>query len=172
MHSRHEAGLVRLDDGELVMFAPGHVPEPIECFVANTTVAVLAVDADDAPPGSADGAQLVEFAFAGVENPGDVSAVELTDDPAALATILPADAEIPALPAPVAGMRRLAFVRAGCQFASAELWATRTTLTAHFEQEDPDVVINCGQAEYYLAVFDVPAEAVPPDAELDGSIVS
>ena len=66
----------------------------------------------------------------------------------------------------------LAFVRPGCQFASAELWATRSTLTAHFEQEDPDIVIDCGQAEYYLAVFDVPAEAVPPDAELDGSIVS
>ena len=63
-------------------------------------------------------------------------------------------------------------MRAGCQFASAELWGTRTTLTAHFEQEDPDVVINCGQAEYFLAVFDVPVEAVPPGAELDGSIVS
>ena len=35
------AGLVRGDDGELVMFAPGHVPEPIECFVANVTVGVL-----------------------------------------------------------------------------------------------------------------------------------
>ena len=30
-----EAGLVRGDDGELAMFAPGHVPEPIECFAAN-----------------------------------------------------------------------------------------------------------------------------------------
>ena len=103
-----EAGLVRLDaGGELVMFAPGHVPAPIECFAANTTVAVLAVDAEDAPPGSADGADLVEFAYAGVENPGNISAVELTDDPAALATILPADAEVPTLPASVAGVRRL-----------------------------------------------------------------
>ena len=96
------AGLVRGDDGELVMFAPGHVPEPIECFVANVTVAVLAVDAADAPPGSADGAELVDFAVRRGRQSGRRDAVELTDDPAALATILPADAEMPALP-PVAG---------------------------------------------------------------------
>ena len=77
------------------------------------------VDADEAPPGSADGAELVEFAFAGVENPGDVSAVELTDDPAALATILPADAEVPDLPPPVDGMRRLALVRRGLRSSPA-----------------------------------------------------
>ena len=64
------AGLVLLDDGHLAMYAPGHVPEPIECFVANMTVAVLAVDAGNAPPGSADGAELVHFGFAGLDNPG------------------------------------------------------------------------------------------------------
>ena len=59
------SGLVRGDDGELMMFAPGHVPEPIECFVANVTVGVLAVAAADAPPSSADGATLVDFRFVG-----------------------------------------------------------------------------------------------------------
>ena len=29
----------------------------------------------------------------------------------------------------------------------------------------------CDAAEYYLAVFDIPAELVPPNAELAGSIV-
>ena len=106
------AGLVRLDDGQLAMFAPGHVPEPIECFVANTTVAVLAVDAADAPPGSADGAELVHFGFAGFDNPGNVMAVELTDDADALTTILPADAEVPVLP-PIAGGHASTGVRRG-----------------------------------------------------------
>ena len=46
-----EAGLRRDKDGELTMFAPGHVPEPIECFVAVITVAVLSVDADEVPVG-------------------------------------------------------------------------------------------------------------------------
>ena len=105
---------MRLDDGHLAMFAPGHVPEPIECFVANTTVAVLAVDAADAPPGSADGAELVHFGFAGLDNPGNVMAVELTDDADALTTILPDDAEVPVLPPTGADVRRLAFVGVGC----------------------------------------------------------
>ena len=64
------------------MFAPGHVPEPIECFAANTTVAVLEVDSADAPPGSADGAELVHFGFAGLDNPGSVMAADLTATPA------------------------------------------------------------------------------------------
>jgi hypothetical protein len=152
------AGLVRLDDGHLAMFAPGHVPEPIECFVANTTVAVLEVDAADAPPGSGDGAELVHFGFAGLDNPGTVMAVELTEDADALTTILPDDGEVPVLPTAAAGMRRLAFVGAGCAYASAELWVTSTELVPHFEQEDPDVVIMCDAAGYYLAVFAIPGD--------------
>ena len=44
-------------------------------------------------------------------------------------------------------------------------------MTAHFEQEDPHGEILCEIAEYYLAVFDIPADVLPPDVELDGSIV-
>jgi len=43
------AGLVRTKDDDLSMYAPGHIPEPNECFAAVQTVAVLLVDADDAP---------------------------------------------------------------------------------------------------------------------------
>ena len=44
-------------------------------------------------------------------------------------------------------------------------------LYPHFELEDPHVEMLCEAAEYYLAVFDIPADEVPPDAELYGSIV-
>jgi hypothetical protein len=166
------AGLVRGPDGELVMFAPGHVPEPIECFVANVTVGVLSVAADEAPPGSADGATLVDFRFVGnTPPPASATAVDLTADPDGLAAILPPDAELPDLHDVAGGDRRLAFVEPGCQLASAELWTTRLAVTAHFEQEDPHGEILCEIAEYYLAVFDIPADALPPDVELDGSIV-
>ena len=73
---------------------------------------MLQVDAADAPPGSADGAELVHFGFAGLDDPGLVMAVDLTED-----------------------------------------------------------VTMCDAAEYYLAVFDVPAGLIPPDADLAGSIV-
>ena len=166
------AGLVRGDDGELKMFAPGHVPEPIECFVANVTVGVLSVAAADAPPGSADGAALVDFRFVGnTPPPGSATAVDLTADPDGLATLLPPDAEVPALPDVAGGIRRVAFVQPGCQLASAELWTTRVVMTAHFEQADPHGEILCEIAEYYLAVFDIPADLLPPDVEIDGSIV-
>ena len=52
----------------------------------------------------------------------DVTAVELTDDPDALATILPDDAEVPELPPVPEGVRRLAWVRVGCGLATVELW--------------------------------------------------
>jgi hypothetical protein len=167
------AGLVRGPDGELKMFAPGHVPEPIECFVANVTVGVLSVAAADAPPGSADGATLVDFRFVGnMPTAGSATAVDLTADPDGLATILPPDAEMPALPGVASGDRRLAFVEPGCQLASAELWTTRVAMTVHFEQADPHGEILCEIAEYYLAVFDIPADLLPPDVEIDGSIVA
>jgi hypothetical protein len=167
-----EAGLVRGTDGELRMFAPGHVPEPIECFAANTTVAILSVAAADAPPGSADGARLVEFRFVGNQpTAGSATAVDLTADAGELATVLPPGAEMPVLPAVAKGARRVAFVQSGCQLASAELWATRAALTAHFEQADPHGEILCAVAEFYLAVFDIPAALLPHDVEIAGSIV-
>ena len=43
------------------MFAVGHVPEQIECFVAVVTVAIVSVDAADAPVGAGDGAELVSL---------------------------------------------------------------------------------------------------------------
>ena len=142
-----EAGLVRQPDGQLEMFAPGHVPEPIECVLAVSTVAVLSVDADDAPPGSTDHADLVTFENLGVDSGVDTAAEELTDGVAA-------------------GHRRFAFVLAGCRHESAELIVTRRTIDARLEHDDPDEVILCDAAELYRAVFDIPVEFVPPSAQL------
>ncbi len=166
-----KAGLVRREDGELAIFAPGHVEEEIECFAANTTVAVLQVDADDAPPGSADGAELVHFGLAELANRQDPMAVELTDDPEALTTLLAAGAEVPSLPPLANGVRRLAWTALGCALATVELWVTPAEVYPHFEQEDPHSVTICDAAQHYLAVFDIPAELVQPNAELAASIV-
>ena len=57
------------------------------------------------------------------------------------------------------------------QFASAELWVTATEILPRFVQEDPDALVMCDTAEYYLAVFDLPNDQAPPDAELAGSNV-
>jgi len=92
------AGLVRTKDGNLSMHTPGHIPEPIECFVAVQTVAVLLVDADDAPIGSTDFAELVAFEFAGYQPRLGTNAMELTGNEDGLAEIMPSDAEVVDLP--------------------------------------------------------------------------
>jgi hypothetical protein len=142
-----EAGLVRSFDGQLEMFAPGHVPEPIECVVAVSTVAVLSLDADDAPPGSTDHADLVTFENLGVGADVDIAAEEITEGVNA-------------------GQRRFSFVLAGCRHESAELIVTRLTIDARLEHDDPDEIIMCDAPEFYRAVFDIPAEFVPPSARL------
>ena len=73
-----DAGLVRRVDGHLDMYAPGHVPEPIECVVAVVTIAVLEVSADEAPAGSTDLAELVEFESFGYDPDLVVAAEEVT----------------------------------------------------------------------------------------------
>lgn len=162
------AGLMRTKDGHLEMYAPGHVPEPIDCFVAVVTVAVLSVNAHDAPPGSTDHADLVSFGFVGHGSRGP-TAVEITSDDTSLATILPPDAEFPALPELDDGDRRLAFVLPGCQNTTAELIVTPQLVDARLDYDEHGVVINCAQAEYFVAVFDVPADMVRDDTPLVGS---
>jgi hypothetical protein len=142
-----EAGLVRGADGQLEMFAPGHVPEPIECVVAVSTVAVLSVDADDAPPGSTDHAELVTFENLGVGADIGSSAEEVT-------------AGVPD------GYRRFSFVRIGCAHDSAELIVTASTIDARLEYDDPDDMVVCAGPVYYRVVFDLPAASVPLSAQL------
>lgn len=164
-----DAGLVRDDDGNLSMYAPGHVPEDIECFVPVVTVAVLAVDAADAPPGSTDRAELVAFEMAGyAPGGGGVTAVELTDDDAALTTIVAGETDLPDLPPLPDGHRRFAFVLPGCQQTTAELIVTPRLIDARLAYDDPSTQVMCVRAEYFLAVFDVPDEVIPPAAELVG----
>jgi hypothetical protein len=142
-----QAGLVRQPDGQLAMFAPGHVPEPIECVVAVRTIAVLSVDAVDAPPGSTDHADLVTFENLGVAADVDLAADEITDGDHA-------------------GYRRFSFVLAGCAHETAELIVTASTVDARLEHDDSDEIVLCDAAEYYRVVFDIAAEFVPPAARL------
>ena len=49
---------------------------------------------------------------------------------------------------------------------------TATEITARTSsRRTPHGEILCDIAEYYLAVFDIPDDLLPPDVELDGSIV-
>ena len=164
-----EAGLQRDKDGELSMTAPGHVPEPIECFVAVITVAVLSVDADDAPVGAGDGAELIEFDLTGFGAPAEPTAVEITDDDALLLDILPAGAEIPDLPPRDAADRRFGFVRSGCANTTAELIVTPQLLDARLGYDEHGMVVNCARAEFFLVVFDVPDDLVREIAQLAGA---
>lgn len=140
-----QAGLVRRPDGHLELYAPGHVPEPIECVVAVVTVAVVSVTADEAPAGSTDRADLVDFEPLGYDPDLAVDAEETTDG-------------VPA------GYRRFSFVLAGCQHETAELIVTRRVIDARLEHDDPDELILCDQ--YYRAVFDVDDALVPASADL------
>jgi hypothetical protein len=164
-----DAGLRRDKDGELVMFAPNHVPEPIECFVAVITVAVLSVDADDAPVGAGDGATLVEFDLTGFGAPAEPTAAELTDDDSLLVDILPDGARLPDLPRRDPEDRRFGFVRAGCANTTAEMIVTPQLLDARLGYDEHGLVVNCARAEFFLVVFDVPADLVRVTAQLAGA---
>ena len=80
------------------------------------------------------------------------------------------EADVPALSDPPPGVRRL---RSSGRLPVRHRGAVGdpTTGDPQFEHDDPDLVINCAVAEFYLAVFDVPADRLPPTAELDDSIV-
>lgn len=70
----------------------------------------------------------------------------------------------PELPDLEADVRRFALVLTGCQNSSATL--TVVDGSARAAVDPPDEQVDCGQAEYYLAVFDVPSEDVPADVRL------
>lgn len=164
------AGLIRAKDGNLSMYAPGHIPEPIECLVAVQTVAVLVVDLDDAPIGSADFAELVLFEYAGHQPRLGKNAVELTGNEDRLAEIMPTDAEAVDLPPLDPGDRRFAFVRSSCGFDGVELVVTRRFVDARLQRTNPEIMMACAQAGWSLAVFDIPSEYVPDDVVPVGSL--
>jgi len=163
------AGLRPAKDGDLDMYAPGHVPEPIECFVAVVTVAVLSVDADDAPPGSTDHADLVAFEFVGHAARVGATAAELTSDESALDAILSTGTEHPTLPPLDEDHRRFAFVRIGCGNTTAELIVTPQVVDARLDHDDPTTQVDCAQGQSFLAVFDVPADMVRDDTVVVGA---
>jgi hypothetical protein len=163
------AGLHRDDDGELSMIAPGHVPEPIECFVAVLTVAVLSVDAEDAPPGAGDGATLVEFDRTGFDAPDGPTAIEITDDDVLLLDILPPGAVLPDLPPRAHETRRFGFMRSGCANTTAEMIVTPQMLDVRLGHDEHGLDVDCGEAEFFLVVFDVPDDLVREVAQLAGA---
>jgi len=164
------AGLVRTKDGNLSMNAPGHIPEPIECFVAVQTVAVLLVDADDAPIGSTDFAELVAFEFAGYQPRLGTNAMELTGNEDGLCEIMPSDAEVVDLPPLDPGDRRFAFVRSSCGYDAVELLITRRFVDARLQRTNPEIMIDCARAAWSLVVFDISSEYLPDEAAPVGSL--
>lgn len=142
----------------------------VTCAVALSTVAVVVVDATDAPPGSADQADLVAFEALGTGTPSNVTGIELLDDDTldALTALMPDGAEVPQvdLPPLAAGNRRLAFVRSGCGETTAELQVTRATIDTTLEYAPDDIIYDCAVAAYFLAVFDTPADEIPQSAQL------
>ncbi len=159
-------GLRRDDGGNVTMYAVDPVQNQVECFVAVDTVAVLAVDPADVPVGAADSADLVAFERVIPAPTGSPTAAELApgDGGAVLATMLGPDHDVPTLPPSAKGMRRFAFVRPGCEETTAELLVTRRDVEARLYHEPLDEVIDCVRAEYFLAVFDVVADLVWPNA--------
>lgn len=164
-----DAGLRLDEEGELEMFAPGHHPEPVECVVAVVTVGIVAVAADDAPVGAGDGATLVGFSYVGSAAPSEPNSVEITGDDSLLSTILPDDAELPDLPPRDPGDRRFGFVRSGCANTTAELMVTPQLIDVRLGYDEHGLVVNCAMAEYFVAVFDVPADLVREIAQLQGA---
>ena len=158
-----KAGLERDANGELHMSAVGHVPEQVECFVAVITVAVLAVDADDAPVGAGDGAALVSL---GRTSPTAQTAIEITDDDRLLLDILPDGATLPDLPPRRPEDRRFGFVRTGCANTTAEMIVSPQRLDIRLGYDEHGLVVECAEAEFFVAVFDVPAGLIRETAIL------
>lgn len=65
------------------------------------------------------------------------------------------DAEVQAAMShqPSEGMSAVAFVLPGCQDTGAHLAVSGGTMEAHLTNDE---VINCAEAEYFLAIFEMP----------------
>lgn len=161
-----KAGLERDRDGELHMTAVGHVPVQVECFVAVVTVAIVSVDAADAPVGAGDGADLVALERT---NQSVAGAIEITADDQLLLDILADGATLPELPPRRPEDRRFGFVRAGCANTAAEVIVTTQLIDARLGHDQHGLVVGCDQAEYYVVVFDVPSDLVRTTAVLVGA---
>lgn len=122
------------------------------CDAYVRSIAVVTVSADDVPFGGADQAVLAGFVR--------------VDSPDAAAEALAA-LQLPELPAT---HTRIAVLVLGCQEETAELVISASTVRAYGGQLDGSRSPDCVQAEYFVAVFDVRSWALPPAAEIVGSL--
>lgn len=91
-------------------------------------------------------------------------ALEVTDDSELLQKTWGIEADLPELDEQ---NRRFVFLLYGCQDDWAELTVSPTRIFANLGDNRPaNEQISCAAAEIYLAIFDVPAAAIPPTAEL------
>ena len=131
--------------GEVTMTGTPSAQEgTVECVVALSSVAVVAVDSASVPPGAADGATLVAF--------GPVAAIEL--------------------PPQHKEQRRFVFALTGCRETTAELVVTPALIDATLETAPGEPVWDCDEAERFLAVFDVPADSSVPTRSSPGVSLS
>lgn len=68
---------------------------------------------------------------------------------------------------PPEGMTGFAFVLSGCQEDGAELVLTEDEISAVLTTSDPEEIVSCAEAVEFLAIFQIPDEALPEGAELD-----
>ncbi|MEJ7832042.1 MAG: hypothetical protein WKF79_03945 [Nocardioides sp.] len=108
--------------------------------------------------------------FHGPDTSGSVlrGQIELGPDQSIAPLGVATDADGADLPTLDDGVRRFAFVLTGCQENDPELLLEADVLQAEFTEESN---VDCGQLEYYVAVFDVPEDDLPEGFELDDDIL-
>ncbi len=160
----------RGDKIELRVDALPTAPTP-ECVVANMTVAIVAADILDVPGGSTSPGTLFSFETVNPNATDGPFPLELTtSDTEYLAALGQMNLNVPELPVRLPTDRRFAFLLYGCQDDWAELTVSPTRIFANLGNNRPaNEQISCAAAEVYLAIFDVPAAAIPPTAELSAN---
>lgn len=108
--------------------------------------------------------------FYGPDTSGSVLRGQIELGPEAAITPLgvASDADGADLPTLDDGVRRFAFALTGCQEEEPELLLDGSELRAEFTEESN---VDCGQLEFYVAVFDVPEDDLPEEVEMDDDIL-
>lgn len=111
--------------------------------------------------------ELVAFEqLAGFDHPTTVAELSAGQESADVFSEVRAD-NVDALPALTEDVRRFAFIVVGCKQDSAQLVVQDGVLDVQLlEGGSTEAQTDCGQAVYFLAVFDVPADDLPADVQL------
>ncbi|AZI57830.1 hypothetical protein EH165_06365 [Nakamurella antarctica] len=160
---------------KFVLTATGTLAGPIpDCVVANSTVAIVAVDPGEIPGGTTSPGSLVTLQQVQPTFPHIFGSVELTASSDGAQQFSSWGVKAPDVPAIPAGARRFAFLLTACPGDSADLRLTPTTINAQITQGES---ANCSAALQYLAIFDVNSTELGKAATLtaqqpDGAITA